>query len=143
MTLLKRQRSNPVDILLCYVCMAVLCGVTGCVRSAASPYFAGSFSVSNETDQKIQVKSWANFGVAQPARGFITPGAGNGASTFFPNLDKYPESTVVTWVYVADKTQQLHSQSIELKGVVPKNVDGQTHFTLGEDGVWNVRFEQG
>jgi len=61
-------------------------------------------------------------------------------SSDFPKLDRIPESTVVSWVFDDDEDGPVHSQAIDLRGVVPKNIEGRTEFTFGEDGIWSVKF---
>lgn len=122
------------------VMMSLAYSICGCAPDEPNPFYSGNFAVVNEGDKTVVIKGWANFGEAQPAEGFIVPGAGNGKSSFFPKLERFPESTVVSWVLEDDQEGEVFSQEINLKGVVPQNTEGQTEFILGEDGVWTVRF---
>lgn len=76
--------------------------------------------------------------MAQPGRGYIVREGPK--SSFFPKLDRIPESTIVSWVSEDDEDGPVHSQTIDLKGVVPKNTEGSTEFTFGENGIWSVKF---
>jgi hypothetical protein len=126
------------------VTMSIIYAIGGCARNAPGPLYSGDFVVFSKNEKTIVIKDWAGFGGARPADGYITTGKGEtsslGAGTHFPKLDRFPESTVVSWVLEDDQEGEVFSQEINLKGIVPQNTEGQTEFIFDENGVWTVRF---
>lgn len=110
----------------------------GCKFMNHESYYSGKFVVTSKNEKLIIIKEWRNFDWAQPGDGYIAPETE--ASTSFQKLSQIPESTVVTWVFEGAPSEEVHSQTIDLKGVIPKNTEGYTNFTFGEDGIWTVKF---
>jgi hypothetical protein len=118
---------------------AVLCILTqGCAETQNADYYSGNYVVLSQYPTVIRIKDWSGSDSSRPAEGTIVPNAE--AATFFPNLDHFPESTVVSWMIDGNQSGPIQTQSLNLAGVVPRNVDGHTEFILSEDGVWAVKY---
>jgi len=89
--------------------------------------------------QKVRVHDWKNFDSWCPPGGSLIPDAE--AGTVFPWMRDFPETTIVVWS--EEGSDEMKEQEIDLRGVVPKGVEGTTHFELGADGVWTVEFIPG
>lgn len=126
------------------VTMSIIYAIGGCAPNDPGPFYSGDFVVLSKNEKAIVVKDWAGFGMARPAQGYVDMGKGEmssfGAETHFPKLDRFPESTVVSWVLKDDEEGEVFSQEISLKGIVPQNTEGETEFIFDENGVWTVRF---
>jgi len=121
-----------------FAILAVLIGLglwSGCNRQK----YSGVFNTGSDYPHKIRVHDWEGFDSWQPPRGIISR---EGEKTsHFPWKEEFPESTIVIWS--EEGSSEMKQQEIDLRGVVPKGVEGTTHFTLGADGVWTVEFIEG
>ncbi|MEX1041872.1 MAG: hypothetical protein WDZ51_14630 [Pirellulaceae bacterium] len=109
--------------------------LSGCNRHK----YSGEFCVSSDYPQTIEVRDWENFGSWSPGRGAI---GGEGKKwTSFPWRDDFPDSAIV--IRSEKGSDEKQQQEIDLRGVVPKGVEGTTHFKFGADGVWTVEFIEG
>lgn len=109
----------------------------GCQGTA--DWYSGRFKTKSTNDQAITIIDWTGFGAARPLEGFLSQVGTKEA--IFPRLDRIPSETTVKWRFLSDDSQTIHSQSIELNGVVPPNRDGTTIFMFDNEGVWTVTFE--
>jgi len=112
--------------------------LSGCWGCSQRNMYSGKFCVSSDY-QPIKVHDWKRFDSWSPGRGKV--GLGGETLTFFPWREDFPDSTIVVWS--EDGSDEMKEQEIDLRGVVPKGVEGTTHFELGADGVWTVEFIPG
>jgi|GEM_PF-6476725 len=107
-------------------------------RSIRGPWYSGNFSVECNYPEKIEVKEWKGFGFAGPLNGVASRSGSKGSH--FGRITSLPSQTTVYWGEF-DSNTAWKTQTIDLRGVVPRNTEGTTVFTLSEDGIWSVRFE--
>lgn len=131
-------RERVFRLWLCIGVTSLSTVLSGCGSRDPDPFYSGDFVVFSEYDRTIIIKDWEGFGGAQPAGGYVLPQSE--CSSFFPNLDQFPQSTTVRWQIDEESSGPTHSQTIDLNGVVPANTAGTTEFRFGADGVWSVRF---
>ncbi len=125
-------------IIAALACIAVVVvAVSQRAEISNRQWYSGNFAVWSDYPHTIIIKDWSDFGYAQPGGGIVITGAED--SAFFPNLDRIPKKTVVTWEVEGDAV--LHRQTIDLTGIVPPKTMGITIFELDAQMVWHVVFE--
>lgn len=120
-----------------FAILAVLIGL-GLWSGCNWQKYSGAFCVSSDY-QTIEVHDWKHFDSWSPGNGEV--GLDGERLTFFPWREDFPDSTIVVWS--EEDSDEMKEQEIDLRGVVPKGVEGTTHFKLGADGVWTVEFIEG
>jgi len=119
------------------VALTLLIGLglwSGCNRQN----YSGEFCISSDY-QTIEVHDWKHFDSWSPGRGEV--GLDGERLTSFPWREDFPDSTIVVWS--EEGSDEMKEQEIDLRSVVPRGVEGTTHFELGADGVWTVEFVPG
>lgn len=138
------SRRQFIDQLMLWGLMVTALSGSGCdngQRSIRGPWYSGDFTVRSKFPVEIEIKEWKGFGFESPPGGRAGGGyPGGGAGASFGRISSLPSQTTVYWGEF-DSNTAWKTQTIDLRGVVPRNTEGTTVFTLSEDGVWSVQFE--
>ena len=108
-------------------------------RAVPRGFYSGEFCTGNNCNRDIEMLDCSNFGFISPDAGLLQAGPEGGCSPKnYPPLREFPKETTIRWRY-AD-TGEEHSETIDLRGIVPPGNEGVTEFIFTNEYKWRVRF---
>lgn len=118
---------------LCIACSCVVFAVISVGCGPKYPY-SGRFALISHYNKKIKIANWTGFGFASPGHAILSPETEKKSD--FPNLDRLPQTTTVTWTEEGNDAKR--TQTIDLTSVVQAGSDKRMLFELSSDAVWTV-----